>query len=80
MDYETNVDLAKIVELVDSEFQARHPDLKGRQINVRSAARGASDDKLRAEWNEMFTAEAMKAMRLASRRVDDARAKWIANA
>jgi hypothetical protein len=80
MDYAAKVDLTKIVELVDSEFQARHPELNGRQIKFRSDQEGAKDEKLRAEWNEMFTAEAMKALRLANRQTADSRARWAVGA
>ena len=80
MENQALVDLSKIVELVDSEFHARHPELKGRQINLRAEAAGKQDEKLRAEWNEMFTSEAMKAMRLANRLVADSRARWATSA
>jgi hypothetical protein len=80
MDNTAKIDLTKIVELVDSEFDTRHPELKGRQIRTRSEGEGAKDEKLRAEWNEMFTAEAMKALRLANRAIADSRAKWAVGA
>jgi hypothetical protein len=76
MEATAQVDLNSIVELVDSEFATRHPELKERKINFRHEAEGAKDEKLRAEWNEMFTAEAMKAMRLANKRIADARIRF----
>jgi hypothetical protein len=78
MEYTAKVDLAAIVELVDSEFDSRHPELKGRKVKLRSDKDGAKDEALRAEWNEMFTAEAMKSMRLSLRQTFDSRERFIA--
>ena len=59
MTLETARTVAPLIELVDKEFWAKHPDIDHRHLE-----RNDADAKLRRAWKELFRERACDAARL----------------
>ena len=81
MEIPVHTNLMDLVEIADSEFAARHPEMRDKKLARPDDEKSWEREmKLRSEWERIFVFEALKRVRRVGAELGDAREKFMIGA